>query len=156
MLEVNVSGSYRSRGEIVDYDNETVTIPECDQEWILSNLINRALKMHFEKKEGKKFDTHIVVYINNVNKTDKNPTFCGKSIKALNWNEIQEAAIAFKLLPVPLSHSCNLIEARRKLYFEYATKKMNTSLPEDFNYSEANDLYLPLLNEKTKKTVDNP
>lgn len=156
VLTVTCSGAYKNNGEMIDYDNEKITIPVCDEEWIKSNIINRALKRHFEEKKAKRFDSNYSCYIDKVDKNKKvNPSCLGKNIKELSWKEVQEAAILYNLFRVPLYKSTDLREARRICYLEYSNKILGYKLKEDFDFANARDIFLNENHDNPNKAEEN-
>lgn len=71
------------------------------------------------------------------------PACCGKKIKALSWEELQDLAMMFCLRGVPLFRSCDLRTARAKAYRAYVNDITGGKLEEDFDYAAAPDLTVP-------------
>lgn len=155
VLTVTCSGAYKNNGELIDYDSEKITIPVCDEDWIKSNIINRALKRHFEEKKAKRFDSSYSCYIDKVDKNKKaNPSCLGKNIKELTWKEVQEVAILYNLFRVPLYKTTDLREARRICYLEYCNKIMGYKLKEDFDFANARDVTIPDNSDNQPKAAE--
>jgi hypothetical protein len=148
MLKMRISGYYRSGKDKKPYNNVEVIMPDCPKDRVTGNLINRVVpvvfgdytdrgKCHFDKLE----------------KDDKlEPSFAGKSIKELEDEEIQQLAIAFDLVEVPLYHNGSLWETRREAYRAYCNKVKGMNLDADFDYSNAEDVVLP--KRKAPKKVE--
>lgn len=160
LYEVQVSGAYRNQqAGLVDFE-EKILMPVCDEEWVKSNIINRCLKRHFEAKKAKRFDSNYSCFIDSVNqiefidknkKTPAQPSCLGKNIKELNHAEIQEVAILYNLFRVPLYKACDLREAKRVCYREYANEILKMGLNEDFDFNAAPDLIIPETTEGQDK-----
>lgn len=140
MLKVKISGYYRSGKENVDFNTE-VKMPECANMKILSNVQNRVIHRIFKDSE-KPYSAAGKCWVDDVEKDDTEPSFVGKNLKMLDWNEIQEVAIAYDLTKVPLYRTCSLREAREAVYKEYCTIVKDRKLEADFNYAMAPDVTL--------------
>ncbi len=138
MLKVKISGYYKSGKEDVDFNAE-VSMPECANNKVLSNVQNRVIHRFF-KDADKPFGIAGKCWVDDVKKDDREPTFAGKNIKELNWDEIQELAIAYDLNKIPLYRSCSLREARVSAYKEYSTIVKGREITDGFDYAVAPDI----------------
>lgn len=68
MLKVTVSGAFRSNNELNDFSDVELTMPDCPDEWIKSNAINRCFPMEAEKIFKKRVDSIHSLYIDKVEK----------------------------------------------------------------------------------------
>lgn len=66
MLKVTVSGAYRSNNELNDFSNIELKMPDCPDEWIKSNAINRCFPMEAEKIFKKRVDSIHSLYVDKV------------------------------------------------------------------------------------------
>lgn len=138
MLKVKISGYYKSGKENVDFNTE-VTMPECANNKVLSNVQNRVLHRVFKDAE-RPFGSAGKCWVDDVKKDDKEPTFIGKNLKELSWDEIQEVAIAYDLNKVPLYRTCSLREARVSAYKEYCNNVKGKDFEDDYDYANAPDI----------------
>lgn len=145
MFVITCSGAFRNNGEMVDFSDLKLLMPNCADEWIQSNAMNRCFDRQAEKKLKKRVDSLHSLYIDEVDKESnkEKPSCCGKKIKALNWDELQDFAMMFCLRGVPLYRSCDLRTARAKSYQEYCDKILNQKTSENFNFADAPDFTVP-------------
>lgn len=68
MLKVTVSGAFRSNNELNDFSNIELRMPDCPEEWIKSNAINRCFAMQAEKQFKKRIDSIHSLYVDHVEK----------------------------------------------------------------------------------------
>lgn len=136
MLKVTISGYYLSNGSKVDYNNVDVQMPECDEGYILSEVINRMIPQKFSDAK-QSYSAPGKCYIDKVTKTKSKPSFNGKNIKELGWVEIEDLAIAYNLRSVPLFRSSSLVDARIKAYQEFCNKVKGMDLKDGFDYKNA-------------------
>jgi hypothetical protein len=136
MYKVYMSGYYKAGNDDIDF-NESVLIPECDEEKILANVQNRVVHRYFANS-GKPFTRLVKCWVDKYEKVNKDPAFVGKSIKEVDWDDIQDMAIAFDL-NVPLYRACSLREARIAVYKEYCSKVKGMNLDANFNLVDAID-----------------
>lgn len=160
MLEVTCSGAYRNNGNLEDFTDIKLIMPDCPEEWIKTNAINRCFVMQAEKIFKKRVDSIHSLYVDAVKKIDskKNskgevevlvPSCCGKKIKSLNWEELQDLAMMFCLRAIPLYRSCDLRNAKVIAYREYVNKIEGGNLEDGFNYAAAPDFVIPDVAIKT-------
>nr|DAI59768.1 MAG TPA: hypothetical protein [Caudoviricetes sp.] len=156
MIIVTCSGAFRNNGEMVDFSDLELIMPDCPDEWIQSNAMDRCFVPQAEKKFKKRIDSIHSLYIDNVQKgVEKQkdgekkkdiplkPSCCGKKIKSLNWDELQDFAMMFCLRGVPLFRSGDLRTARSKAYKEYVSKIMGQRINDKFDYVAAVDFDVP-------------
>ena len=160
MLEVTCSGAYRNNGNLEDFTDLKLLMPDCPEEWVKSNAINRCFVMAAEKEFKKRVDSVHSLYVDKVEKAkpkkDKSgkeiellPSCCGKKIKSLNWEELQDLAMMFCLRAIPLYKSCDLRSARVIAYREYVNKITGGELGDDYNFAAAADFDVPEVAIKT-------
>jgi hypothetical protein len=160
MLEVTCSGAYRNNGNLEDFTDLKMLMPDCPEEWVKSNAINRCFMMQAEKTFKKRVDSIHSLYIDSVEKLapQKNkkgeevellPSCCGKKIKSLNWEELQDLAMMFCLRAIPLYRSCDLRSARVTAYKEYVNKIAGGNLEDGFDFAAAADFIVPDVAIKT-------
>jgi hypothetical protein len=166
MLEVTCSGAYRNNGNLEDFTDLKMLMPDCPEEWIKSNAMNRCFTMVAEKAFKKRVDSIHSLYVDNVEsvktKKDKSgkevkliPSCCRKKIKSLNWEELQDLAMMFCLRAIPLYKSCDLRSARAIAYKEYVNKINGGELEDGFNFAAAPDFEVPEVAVKTAKIKGN-
>ena len=150
MIVVTCSGAFRNNGEMVDFSDLKLVMPDCPDEWIQSNAMDRCFVPQAEKKFKKRIDSIHSLYIDNVQKNVANqkdiplkPSCCGKKIKSLNWEELQDFAMMFCLRGVPLFRVGDLRTARAKAYKEYVSKIMGQKVGDKFDYAAAVDFDVP-------------
>ena len=71
MLKLKVSGSIRSNGNIIDYSDLELIMPECDQGWVQSHAVNRIFPDAAETKLKTRVDSVVTMYIDGQEKIDK-------------------------------------------------------------------------------------
>jgi hypothetical protein len=143
MLEVYVSGAFRNNGEMIDFTDVKLVMPECEEEMIKSNAINRCFTRQAEKVFKKRIDSIHSLYVDNVKKNKEVPSCCGKGIKTLDWDELQEFAIMYNLRGVPLFRATDLRTARIKAYREYCEKILGEKQEESYDWAKAMDYEVP-------------
>lgn len=154
MLKVTCSGAFRNNGEMNDFSDFEMIMPDCPDEWIKSNCINRCFVRMGEKAFKKRIDSIHSLYIDNVERNytpkDKDgkavklkPSCCGKKIKSLTWEELQDLAIMFCLREIPLYREGDLRWAREIAYKEYCSKIAGQKLNDGFNFAMAVDFDIP-------------
>lgn len=146
MIIVTCSGAFRNNGEMVDFSDLELIMPDCPDEWIQSNAMDRCFVPQAEKKFKKRIDSIHSLYIDNIKKGDdkqKKPSCCGKKIKSLSWEELQDFAMMFCLRGVPLFRAGDLRTARAKAYKEYVSKIMGQKVGDKFDYAAAVDFDVP-------------
>lgn len=137
MLEVTVSGSYRtsggSEGDVVDYDEVKGVMPECDKKMVLSHVVNRYLGKWIasDKRYKARFSRHLKTYIMDISTNKDKSGIIGKDIKTLGWFELQDLAVMCNLLAIPSPNKVSLIQAREKAYLEYSEKVLGRKIPTD-------------------------
>lgn len=154
VLKVKTSGSYLRDGKPNDY-SLTIYMPECDKDYIQMNAMRRAVPMALQLK-GMMCDYLRSCYIDEVEevsvgkdtpKTEADEikavdSYKGKDIKTLTYEEIQNAAMAYQLIGVPLYHQTDIRESRQRFYYEYATKILERELAKDFDFANARAIVL--------------
>lgn len=156
MLEVFVSGAFRNNGEMIDFTDIKLVMPDCEEDMIKSNAINRCFTRQAEKVFKKRIDSINSLYVDKVVKNDKLvPSCCGKEIKTLDWDELQEFAIMYNLRGVPLFRSTDLRTARVKAYREYCEKILNETHEEGYDWAKAMDYTVPNIVSKRAKDKGN-
>ena len=159
VLKVKTSGSYLRDGKPNDY-NITVYVPECDKDYLQMNVMRRAVPMALQLK-GMMCDYLRSCYIDEIEEVSAGKdtpkaeadeikaaeSYKGKDIKVLTYEEIQNAAMAYQLIGVPLYHQTDIRESRQRFYYEYATKILERELEKDFDFANARSIVL----DKDKK-----
>lgn len=138
MLKIKISGYYKSGKDRKNYNNVEVCMPECDENVMLGNVINRVVPVVFPDycERGK-------CHIDKIQKDDKlTPSYTGKLIKDLEEEDIQQLAIAYGLTEVPLFHQESLFDSRRKVYRHYCNKVKGMNLDVDFDFENAENFML--------------
>lgn len=138
MLNIKISGYYKSGKENIDFNTE-ISMPECANGKVLSNVQNRVMHRVF-KDASKPYSSAGKCWVDDVKKDDREPSFVGKNLKELNWDEVQELAIAYDLTKVPLYRTCSLREARVSAYKEYCNVVKGKNLDDSFDYAVAPDV----------------
>lgn len=139
MLKITISGYYVSNSKRVDYEGVEVSIPECDENRVLAEVVNRAVPKKFSTAKDP-YTFRGKCYIDKIKKDKTKPRFIGKSIKEFDWDAIQDLAIAYNLNAVPLFRSTSLMEARIKTYQEYCNVVKGMGLKNGFDYANAEDI----------------
>lgn len=149
MQKVTISGSYRTKNnEIVNYSKVTGIVPDCDADTLQSVLQNRYAEMWLVQSDVKERVYSIrEVYIDKVEKTDGEPSFVGKDLKELTFEEMQDLATVKGLRSIPLWRKGSLREAQLKTYRIYSSEVLKKKMPEEVVY---NDLPSITLDGKTK------
>ena len=70
MLKVTVSGAFRSNNELNDFTDVELKMPDCPEEWVKTNAINRCFPMEAEKLFKKRVDSIHSLYIDKVEKIE--------------------------------------------------------------------------------------
>lgn len=151
MYKVKISGYYKTNdNKKVDYNNETVIIPDCREEAIQAMVINRVVDRAFSQAK-QPYLARGKCYIDNYVKDDKmKPSYEGKNLKELSWDELEDLAIAYDLEEVPLFRSTSLREARVKAYRAYCNVVKGANLSSDFDFANAADIVLGDVKETRK------
>lgn len=68
MFVITCSGAFRNNGEMVDFSDLKLLMPNCADEWIQSNAMNRCFVRQAEKKLKKRVDSLHSLYIDEVDK----------------------------------------------------------------------------------------
>lgn len=162
MMKVICSGAFRNNKEMNDFSDFVIVMPDCPDEWIKSNCINRCFVRMAEKVFKKRIDSIHSLYVDAVEKDYKGkdgketkPSCCGKNIKSLTWDELQDLAIMFCLREIPLYRQGDLRTAREIAYKEYLTKIAGQELNKEFNFAAAIDFKVPDVVMKTAKYQGN-
>lgn len=141
MYKIKVSGYYRSNKDMVEFE-DTIKMPECEEEWIQSNVQNRVLHRHFQGG-NKPFTALGKCYIDKVEKDAKlKESYLDKNIKELDWDGIQELAIKFNLRKVPLFRATSLRQAREVAYIEYCTQVLGKKFDDNFKFESAPEVVI--------------
>lgn len=145
MFKVTISGDYRTsggvHGDIVDFDGVTGIMPECDEAWVQSHVMNRfvGIWLKADKRYPARFNSLRSVYVDGIERIKGTPSCIGKNIKELSWEELQELAVAKHLLRIPLIQATDIRTARETAYLEYSEKilgkKINVNNPE-YSYAK--------------------
>lgn len=152
MIEVTCSGAFRNNGEMVDFSDLKMTMPDCPPEWIQSNAMDRCFVRFAEKQFKRRVDSIHSLYVDGAEKVkakdgakEPKPLCCGKKIKSLNWDELQEFAMMFCLRGVPLYRQGDLRSARAAAYKEYNTRILGYKYDDKnkFDYAAAPDFEIP-------------
>lgn len=149
MLKVTCSGAFRNNKEMNDFSDFEIIMPDCPEDWIKSNCINRCFVRMAEKVFKKRVDSIHSLYVDTVEKDYKpegkkiKPSCCGKKIKSLTWDELQDFAIMFCLREIPKFREGDLRHAREIAYREYISKINGQNIAESFNFAVAPDLVVP-------------
>lgn len=134
MLKVTISGSYRnSKKEIVDFENVSGLIPLVDDEHAAMHVRSRyaatwvraATNPDGEKKYPERIDAMRQVFIDTIEEVDGVPSYIGKSIKAMSFEELQDLATAKDLRRIQLpkeQSGVDLRTMRATAYMDYASK----------------------------------
>lgn len=144
MQKVTISGSYRTKNdEIVDYADITGVVPDCDADTLQSVLQNRYAEMWLVKSGVKERVYSIrTTYLDKVEKLEGKPSFVGKDLKELTFEEMQDLATAKGLRSVPLWRAGSLREAQIKTYKVYSSEILKKKTPEDVTYDELPSIIL--------------
>jgi len=137
MLKVTISGSYRTASkEIVDFEGVTGLIPFVDEEHAKFHVRSRyalpwvksAVYTTGEKKGEKIYKERIEdmrqVFIDTIEEVEGIPSYIGKNIKELTFEEYQDLATAKDLRRIPLPKEISgvdLREMRSMAYMDYAS-----------------------------------
>lgn len=148
MLRVICSGAYRNNGEMNDFSDFEIIMPDCPEDWIQMNATKRCFVRQAEKKFKKRVDSIHSLYIDKVEPLkDKDekimPSCCGKKIKSLGWEELQDLAIMFCLREVPTYRSGDLRSARIIAYRTYGNKILGKDYKDGFDFAAAPDFTVP-------------
>lgn len=71
MLQLKVSGSFRSNGNIVDYADLEMQMPDCAEGWVQSHALNRIFPTVAEAKLNTRVDSVVTMYIDGVEHKEK-------------------------------------------------------------------------------------
>lgn len=150
MIEVTCSGAFRNNGEIIDFSDFKMMMPDCPSEWIQSNAMDRCFVRFAEKVFKRRVDSIHSLYVDSVEKVkvkdgvkEPKPSCCGKKIKSLNWDELQDLAMMFCLRGVPLFRQGDLRSARVSAYKEYCMRILGQKFGDKFDYVAAPDFDIP-------------
>jgi hypothetical protein len=154
LRNASVSGTFATdNGEQVKF-KVVITLPDCHDEWILSNIKNRYI-LNYLKDEGnsKKNNNEKykeAAYIKTIkideespeNKlTNKKPSFYGKSIFDFTYQECQDFAASFGLHAVEVNKSLDYL--RKQCFIEYLDKRYDINDRQNktsTNYNKSKDI----------------
>lgn len=154
VLKLKVSGSYLRSNESHDYEL-TVYMPECDNDHIQQSAMNRATPMAL-KKNHMEYDYLRSCYVDSIEAVElakdtpkdeaeaikEVESYKGKDIKELSYEEIQNAAIAYQLIGVPLYKQTDVRESRQRFYYEYCKEVLGENIEKDYDYANAKTVKL--------------
>lgn len=146
MLRVICSGAFRNNGEMHDFSDFEIIMPDCPENWIQMNATKRCFARLAEKKFKKRVDSIHSLYIDKVEKCKDEkavPSCCGKKIKSLTWDELQDLAIMFCLREIPTFRSGDLRAARIAAYRTYGEKILGKKYERSFDFAAAPDFTIP-------------
>jgi hypothetical protein len=126
LQKVNVSISYKNEKEIIEIQRDVI-LPVCSRGFLQHALNKRMVPLIIaEDKTLKSMDNLRSVFIEEEPELVAGfPSFEGKSIKKLNWREIQEVAVAYELASAPSYKQMELSAARKKLYAVFSKKVLD-------------------------------
>lgn len=158
MQKVKISGSYRTKNkEVVDYEIEGI-VPDCDRDVLESVTKTRYAKMwlmNSKKYKDRVYDKIVrETYIDSVEKVEGTPSFVGKNLKELTFEEMQDLATAKGIREIPLYKSGSLRSAQIKCYRAFASKILGKEISMDANYDELEDYIID--DGKTERKVIMP
>lgn len=128
MRKVMCSGSFRTSPATDrnrhDFSHVEVLIPQMvvdikDAEQYVIQHTQRMFPIAKTKNkslEGKSFNGLIKIYIDSVEDVEGEPTCCGKALKSLEWEELQELACMMNFREIPLLRQGSLRAAQEKAY----------------------------------------
>lgn len=159
MQKVTISGSYRTKNkEVVDFQDVTGLVPDCDEDVLESVLRTRYAKMWLT--ESKKYKDRVYdkfvreVYIDNVEKADGEPKFVGKNLKELTFEEMQDLATAKWIRDIPIYRSGSLRAAQLKCYKDYVKATHGEEVDDDLKFADYKDIILD--NGETERDFKKP
>lgn len=134
MRKCIISGVFRTgqahMAQKVDFDGVVGYMPVGNEENILSHILYRIGAQWIKddaRYAEKRCEVIEQVFVDNGKNSKgeivdyKNPII-GKSLKDLNWPELQMFAIHHNLLGIPVPNQCSLRDAKEKAYKEYYSK----------------------------------
>lgn len=144
MQKVTISGSYRTKNnEVVNYSKITGMVPDCDADTLQSVILHRYSEMWLVQSDVKERVYSIrEAFIDKVEHTNDIPSFVGKDIKELTFEELQDLATAKGLRGIPLWHKGSLREAQLKAYKIYSSEVLKRKVPDDKTYAELPSIVL--------------
>lgn len=146
MLKITCSGAFRHNGEMNDFSDFEIIMPDCPESWIQMNATKRCFARLAEKKFKKRIDSIHSLYIDKVEKLKDEkvtPSCCGKKIKSLTWDELQDLAIMFCLREIPTYRNGDLRAARITAYRIYGEKILGKKYENGFDFAAAPDFTIP-------------
>lgn len=153
--KVQVSGTYYTgNDEIIDFDLEG-TIPGCIEDEIHSHMINRYVPMWLrEDKEGYPDRVNRVreVFVEDYAEADAEFSFVGKDVRDMDYNELQDFAVAKGLRDVPLYKVGARSHQREVAYVSYLTNVQKSPPDDQFNLRDA----LPLIADAKLHAIPKP
>jgi hypothetical protein len=146
MYELEISGYFTTgaNGDKVDFDSVKVYLPSCNLDNALSYIKYRVGAWYIKQDErysDYRIDNLTVVYIDTEpKKVEKENPISNKSVKEMNFFEIQMFAIQHNLFLVPLINQVSLREAKEKALREYYEKVLRNPLKDDLLYGNIPDV----------------
>ena len=71
LLVLTVSGSFRSNGKVIDYNDLKIEMPDCEPGWVQSHAMNRIFPTAAEEQLGQRVDSLVTMYIDGQEKIEK-------------------------------------------------------------------------------------
>ena len=157
MFKVTVSGDYRTsggkEGNIVDFEGVVGIMPECgdqkdpmdNEDIVRSHVVARYLGawIKADKRFTARYADNRTTNIDKIERVPGTPSFIGKDIKTLSWEELQDLAVAKNLLRIPVAHAVDLRSARETAYVQYSRLILSKEI--NVNNEEYSFIKLPEL-----------
>lgn len=146
MYELEISGYFTTgaNGDKIDFDGVKVYLPSCNLDNALSYIKYRVGAWYIKQDErysDYRIDNLTVVYIDTEpKKVEKENPISNKSVKEMNFFELQMFAIQHNLFLVPLINQVSLREAKEKALREYYEKVLRNPLKDDLLYGNIPDV----------------
>lgn len=139
MKKVTISGSYRTADrKIIDYSNLTGLVPDCEDDVLDSVVQNRYAKIWLEKDD--KYKERVTgireCYIDKVEDVDGTPSFIGRDIKEMSFEELQDLATVKGLRSIPLYKAGSLRDAQMKAYKIYSKAVLGYEVDDETRFME--------------------
>lgn len=129
MLKVTISGSYRTADrDIVDFEGVTGLVPDADEDIVAMHVRRRHAPMWIgaetDKDGNKKYNRRVhsirECFVDDMEKVDGTPSYVGKDIKEMTYEELQDLALGKDLRNIPLFKKASLRVTRERAYLAYS------------------------------------
>jgi hypothetical protein len=119
IVKINVAYVYDNKDQNIAFD---IKLPNTFMDVYSGVIRNRYLKKYFRDELKKTYQSLRRLDVLEVQENDEHPAFVGKFILDFSEDDLQDFAVNYNLINIPLRENGTIKEKREKAVFEYATK----------------------------------